>query len=449
MELKSKKVLIVGMAKSGIAAACLCEQLGAEVVLYDGKNEESFEELIHSQKSHGFQYVFGNFDLEMLVNLDLMVLSPGVPTDLPFILKARELGIEVIGEIELAYVFCQSPIVAITGTNGKTTSTTLLGEIMKAYNPYTHVVGNIGNPFTSVVLQSRTEGVFVAEMSSFQLETIKTFHPKVSAILNLTEDHLNRHKTFQNYINAKLRITQNQDAKDYCILNYDDLLCRALEHQIPAKIVWFSMTQKVEGVYYKDGQIILNFKGLDQIFISMEVVFLFGKHNIENIMAAVAMSICMDVPIEVIRNSVTEFKGVEHRLEFVKEIDGIKYYNDSKATNPDAAIAAIKAMRTPTVLIGGGMDKGNTFEEWFCAFDGKIKALIVFGETKYFIEETAKRCQYSPVIVVNSLEEAVVYSKRIAQKGDSVLLSPACASWDMFTSYEERGHLFKELVTKL
>lgn len=449
MKLKGKKVLIVGMAKSGIASAKLCKQLGAEVILYDGKDEANFKELLEALKSFEIQTLFGDFNYEILNNTQLMVLSPGVPTDLPFILKARKMGIEIIGEIELAYAFCKTPIVAITGTNGKTTTTSLLGEIMKAFNPHTYVVGNIGNPFTSVVLEAEEKGVFIAEMSSFQLETIKDFHPQVSAILNLTEDHLNRHKTFQNYIQAKLRITESQDAKDYCILNYDDELCKGLVGQIPAQVVWFSMIEKVEGVFYRDGDIILNMKGFENKFISMEDVFLFGKHNIENIMAAVAMALCMDVPMELIKKVVSEFKGVEHRIEFVEEVDGIKYYNDSKATNPDSAIAAIKAMKTPTILIGGGMDKGNTFEEWLGAFEGKIKALIVFGETKYLIEETAKRLKYNPVILVNDLEEAVVQAVKLACKGDSVLLSPACASWDMFTSYEERGRLFKELVSKL
>ncbi len=449
MELNGKRVLIVGMAKSGIASAILCKQLGAQVLLYDGKEETYFEELLSSLEGFDFKTIFGAFNESILLDFDLMVLSPGVPTDLPFILKASDLGLEVIGEIELAYRYCKAPIVAITGTNGKTTTTALLGEIMKAHNSQTFVVGNIGNPFTSEVLNASPQGIFITEMSSFQLETIKTFHPVVSAILNLTEDHLNRHKTFQNYIDAKLRITQNQEAKDFCVLNEDDALCIGLSHQIKAKIIRFSMTKKVEGVYYLDGSIYLNMLGIEQCFISMEEIFLFGKHNTENIMAAVAMSLCVGVPLDIIKKVVSEFKGVEHRIEFVTEVRGIKFYNDSKATNPDSAIAAIRAMRTPTVLIGGGMDKGNTVEEWWNAFDGKIKGLVLFGETKYLIQETARKCHFNPVILVNTLEEAVCEAVKLAEVGDSVLLSPACASWDMFTSYEERGDLFKELVKKL
>lgn len=449
MELKNKKVLIVGIARSGIASAALCHQLGAEVVLYDGKERNQFEDIIKSLNDFNYGYIFGKIDEAALSGFDLLVLSPGVPTDLPFILKARALNIVVIGEIELAYAFCKSQIIAITGTNGKTTTTSLVGEICSAFNPDTFVVGNIGNPFTKVVSETKVQGIVVAEISSFQLETVDQFHPKVSAILNLTEDHLNRHKTFENYIHTKLRITENQVSQDYCILNYDDPLCRALEDKIKSQIVWFSMTEKVKGVYHKDGEIIINFNGLSQTFISMDEVFLFGKHNVENIMAAVAICMCVAIPLEVVKSIVSSFKGVEHRVEFVREVRQVKYYNDSKATNPDSAIAAIRAMRTPTVLIGGGMDKGNTFDEWIMSFDNKIKALIVFGETKYNIEETAKRCHYSPVIVVDKLEEAVDKAVEIAVSGDSILLSPACASWDMFTSYEERGQLFKELVTKL
>lgn len=448
MELKNKKVIIIGMARSGISSAKLCDKLGAFVTLYDAKDKSKFDIILNELSSYNFNYIFGEFNVSPL-DYDLFVLSPGIPTDLPFIIKAKELGVEVIGEIELAYLNCNSPIIAITGTNGKTTTTTLVGEIMKAYNNDTFVVGNIGNPFTGVALETKKDGIAVAEISSFQLESIKTFHPYISAILNLTEDHLNRHKTFENYINIKLKITGNQGKDDYCILNYDDKMVKAYSYLIFTKIIWFSMAHEVNGVYFKDNNIHVNMGGYNQVLLSIDDIFILGKHNIENIMAAVAISICMGVPLDTIKDVVKSFRGVEHRVEFVKEVHNIKFYNDSKATNPDSAIAAVNAMKTPTILIGGGMDKGNTFDEWIHTFGDKIKALVVFGETKSIIAETAKKYNYSPVFVVDTLEDAVKQAAIIAKQGDSVLLSPACASWDMFTSYEVRGQLFKELVSKL
>lgn len=449
MELRNKKVLIVGIARSGIGSAKLCFQLGAKVALYDGKERNAFEAILNELEEYPFDYYFGSFEDKILDHVDYLVLSPGVPTDLPFIQLAKELGIDVIGEIELAYIFCNSTILAITGTNGKTTTTTLVGEIMKKYYPRTEVVGNIGNPFTNIVLETKNDSIIVAEISSFQLETIKTFKPKVSAILNLTEDHLNRHKTFENYVQAKLRITENQDVKDFCVLNYDDLICRDLSHRIKPQVVWFSMTEAVEGVYFYDNKIMARFNNIDQDIMTLDKVKLLGKHNIENILAAIAIALCVEVPIDIIRESINAFKGVEHRIEFSGEVKGVKYYNDSKATNPDAAIKGIKAMITPTILIAGGMDKGSTYEEWINAFDNKVKALVLFGETKYKIEAVASQCGYTNVIIVNNLEEAVNEAAKIAEEGDSVLLSPACASWDMFKCFEERGDLFKKLITTL
>lgn len=449
MELKGKNVLIIGMARSGISAAKLCHKLGAQVRIYDGKEQSNFEDKLDSLKKYPFKYIFGSFDDCLLSSADMLVLSPGVPTDLPFIEKARIMGILVIGEVELASNFCKGPIIAITGTNGKTSTTSLVGEIIKANGDDTYVVGNIGRPFSEVVLDIKTSSSVVAEISSFQLETIINFKPRISAILNLTEDHLNRHKTFENYINTKLRITENQSKDDYCILNYDDPLCRNLEESIPSNIIWFSMKNEVEGVYYSNDQIIANINHNKEIIVGIEEVKLLGSHNIENIMAAVAMAICANVSTNVIRKAVKAFKGVEHRIEYVDTVGDVKFYNDSKATNPDAAIKGIKAMITPTILIGGGMDKGSTFNEWFEAFDDKVRALIVFGETTNIIKRTAEEYNFENTIIVKNLEEAVSKAYELAKKGDSVLLSPACASWDMFESYEERGNLFKELVKEL
>ncbi|PKM95685.1 MAG: UDP-N-acetylmuramoyl-L-alanine--D-glutamate ligase [Firmicutes bacterium HGW-Firmicutes-1] len=449
MELNNKMVMIIGMARSGIGSAKLCYQQGATVAIYDGKDKSGFEDIIHSLAEYNFTYYFGEFDKSLLDSLDYMILSPGVPTDLSFIEKAKDKGIKVIGEIELAYAFCKSEIIAITGTNGKTTTTSLVGEIINAIHSNTFVVGNIGNPFTNVVLDTKEDGIVVAEISSFQLESIKTFKPKVSAILNLTEDHLNRHKTFENYVGAKLRITENQDENDYSILNHEDELCKELAKKIRAQILWFSMKEEVEGVYFKNNKLMVNYNGIHEEIMSMMDVKLLGSHNIENIMAAIAISLCMNIPFETIKTIITSFKGVEHRIEFSGEIKGVKYYNDSKATNPDAAIKGIMAMVTPTVLIAGGMDKGSEYDQWIRSFDNKVKILILFGETKEKIKQSAILCGFHSVIIVNTLEEAVLQASRTAEEGDCVLLSPACASWDMFTSYEERGDLFKKLITTL
>lgn len=449
MELKNKKVLIIGIARSGVGSARLCYELGAKVALYDSKDREEFDELLNELEAYPFDYHFGNFEIKYLDYTDFMVLSPGVPTDLPFIQVAKDMNIEVIGEIELAYAFCKAPIIAITGTNGKTTTTSLVGEILKKHNPLTEVVGNIGRPFTNIVLQTSKEGMVVAEVSSFQLETIKTFRPQISAILNLTEDHLNRHKTFENYVHAKLRIAENQSKDDYCVLNYDNLICRDLSHRINCKVVWFSLEEPVDGAYLKDNKLMAKFEDIDQEIMRIEEVGLLGRHNIENVLASIAIALCSGVPIDIIKKGITFFKGVEHRIEFSGEINGVKYYNDSKATNPDAAIKGIKAMIAPTILIAGGMDKGSTYDEWINAFDGKVKALVLYGETKYKIEATARQCGYMNTIIVENLEEAVNYAAKTAIAGDSVLLSPACASWDMFKSFEERGDLFKKLITTL
>lgn len=449
MELKNKKILIVGIARSGIGSAKLCFQLGAKVALYDGKEREVFSDILKELEEYPFDYHFGSFDNKILEHINYLILSPGVPTDLQFIQLAKDMKIEVIGEIELAHAFCKAPILAITGTNGKTTTTSLVGEILKKYNPLTDVVGNIGNPFTNIVLDTKSEGIVVAEISSFQLETISSFKPKVSAILNLSEDHLNRHKTFENYVHAKLRIAENQDSDDYCILNYDDLICRDLSHRIKSKTIWFSMSEVVEGAYFQNNRLMAKLGGIEQEIIPLDEVKLLGSHNVENILAAIAIALCANVPVDIIRESIAAFKGVEHRIEFSGEVKGVKYYNDSKATNPDAAIKGIRAMITPTVLIAGGMDKGNTYEEWIKSFEKKVKALVLYGETKYKIEAAALQCGYKNIVIVNNLEEAVEKAAEIAIAGDSVLLSPACASWDMFKSFEERGDLFKKLITTL
>lgn len=450
MDMKNKKVLVFGSGISGIGAGKLLEQVGASVVLYDGK-ETLDKEVLKAQLGDDTkaEIILGELSEEVMETLDLVVMSPGVPTDLPVVLKMRDMGIPIWGEVELAYTYGKGDVLAITGTNGKTTTTALLGEIMKNYKESVFVVGNIGNPYTAAALEMREDSVAVSEMSSFQLETIHEFRPKVSAILNITPDHLNRHHTMEAYIKAKEDIAKNQTKEDTCVLNYEDEVTRKIGENVKANVLYFSSQRKLDrGIYLDDGNIILR-QDEEILVCNVNELKLLGTHNYENVMAAVAMAAAYRTPMEVIRRTIKEFAGVEHRIEFVREKDGVAYYNDSKGTNPDAAIKGIQAMNRPTVLIGGGYDKDSEYEEWIQAFDGKVKLLVLVGATKEKIAEAAERVGFVSYVMADSFEEAVEKCIEAAEPGDAVLLSPACASWGMFKNYEERGDKFKELVNCL
>ena len=446
----SKKVLVFGSGISGIGASRLLESMGKEVILYDG-NTSLDPEKMKQQIGEGtkVEVILGELSDEVINELEMVVMSPGVPTDLPVVNKMRELGIMISGEVELAYTYGKGDVLAITGTNGKTTTTALLGEIMKNYQESVFVVGNIGNPYTTEVLNMNEGSVAVAEVSSFQLETIHEFRPRVSAILNITPDHLNRHHTMEAYIAAKEDIAKNQTAEDTCVLNYEDEVTRKFGEKVAAKVLYFSSQRKLEkGIYLEDGNIVYN-NGEPEVICHIDELKLLGTHNHENVMAASAMAAAYGVPMDVIRKTVKEFAGVAHRIEFVCEKNGVAYYNDSKGTNPDAAIKGIQAMNRPTVLIGGGYDKDSTYEEWIEAFDGKVTYFVLLGQTKEKIAQAARNCGFENIVMTESLEEAVEACARLARPGDAVLLSPACASWGMFKNYEERGDKFKELVKAL
>ena len=449
--LAEKKVLVFGTGISGIGAAKLLEKVQAEVILYDG-NEKLCKEEIRKKLPNDSkcEIVLGALSKELLESLDLVVMSPGVPLDIPAVEQIKAAGIPIWGEIELAYQMSEGMVLAITGTNGKTTTTALLGEIMKAYAESVFVVGNIGNPYTDAALSMTEDSYTVAEISSFQLETIDTFAPKVSAILNITEDHLNRHHTMEEYIRVKELITKNQTKEDYCILNYEDEVLREFGKKCPAKTVFFSSERKLEKGVFLDGDVIC-LKTDKETFeiVKTEELKILGKHNYENVMAASAMAYYAGVPMEVIHKAVTQFRAVAHRIEFVEEIDGIAYYNDSKGTNPDAAIKGIQAMNRPTLLIGGGYDKESSYEEWIQSFDGKVKYLVLIGQTREKIQEAAHKCGFMNTLLADNLEEAVSICTEKAEKGDAVLLSPACASWGQFDNYEQRGDKFKEYVYAL
>lgn len=445
-----KKYLVAGTGISGVSAANLLLKIGAEVTIYDGNDKLDKEEILSKLIKNDVKIILGELGEDVINNTDIMVLSPGIAIDAPFVNKVRNSGVEIWGEIELAYRFSKGKLIGITGTNGKTTTTALTGEMMKNYFESTFVVGNIGIPYTRTALDTKEESVTVAEISSFQLETVKEFHPNVTAVLNITPDHLNRHYTMENYTNVKMSITANQAADEVCVLNYEDEILRKEAEKIKNKVLFFSSKTELEEGIFLRGEDIVYHDGKNEVIIcKVNEMNLVGIHNVENVMAAVALALNIKVPIEVIRKTIREFKSVEHRIEYVTTKNGVIYYNDSKGTNTDASIKAIEAMTKPTILIAGGYDKGSEFDDWIKAFDGKIKKLILLGVTKDKIAEAALKNGYKDYEFVDSLEEAVKHSSEIAEDGDVVLLSPACASWDMFKSYEERGNLFKEYVNNL
>ena len=448
--MNNQKVLVFGSGISGIGATRLLEQVGREVILYDGNaslDAEKIKKQIGEQTKT--EVILGDLQEDVMKTLDLVVMSPGVPTDLPIVNKMRDMGIPIWGEIELAFTYGKGDVLAITGTNGKTTTTALLGEIMKNYKESVYVVGNIGNPYTEVALDMSEESVAVAEVSSFQLETIHEFRPCVSAILNITPDHLNRLHTMEAYIEAKEDVAKNQTKDDTCVLNYEDEVLKKFGENVNAEVLYFSSRRKLDkGIYLENGNIVYKDEE-ETVVCHVEELQLLGTHNYENVMAATAMAIAYGVPMDVIRKTIKAFAGVAHRIEFVCEKNGVAYYNDSKGTNPDAAIKAVEAMNRKTLLIGGGYDKDSEYEEWIQSFDGKVKHLVLLGQTREKIAETAKKLGFENIIMVDSLEEAVATCAKLAEPGEAVLLSPACASWGMFKNYEERGDKFKEFVNAL
>jgi len=448
--MSKKKVLVFGSGISGIGACRLLEQVKREVILYDGNaslDADKIREQLGTDSS--VEVVLGELSEAIIDSLELVVMSPGVPTDLPIVNDMRGKGIPIWGEIELAYHYGNGDVLAITGTNGKTTTTALLGEIMKNYKESVYVVGNIGNPYTTVAFDMTEESVAVAEVSSFQLETVHTFCPKVSAILNITPDHLNRHHTMEAYIAAKEDIAKNQTEEHVCVLNYEDEVTRKFGERLQCQVLYFSSQRKLEKGIFLDGGNIIYKDDEELVVCHVDELQILGTHNHENVMAASAMALAYGVPIEIVRETVKAFAGVAHRIEFVCEKHGVAYYNDSKGTNPDAAIKGIQAMNRKTLLIGGGYDKDSEYEEWIEAFDGKVKHLVLLGQTREKIAEAARKVGFEQIIMVDTLEEAVRTCADLAEPGDAVLLSPACASWGMFKNYEERGDKFKDFVNAL
>lgn len=455
MEIREKNILVVGNARSGIGAAKLAHHQGAKVCIYDGKAYENWNEpmkqTIELMKSQGIEYALG---IEPNVaQFDLLILSPGVSPEIELVQKAKAAGVQITGEFEFASWYCKAPIVAITGTNGKTTTTTLVGEMMRSFNPKTYVVGNIGTAFSEEVETIPEEGIVVAEVSSFQLETAYTFHPKVSALLNITPDHLNRHGTMENYCMAKYQIFANQYKEDFTILNTKDPYYEEAKKHVKGQLLEFSSTTKPNrGAYLEADQLCENIHGEVHTICTVHELKIKGTHNVENALAAIAIGMAFGVPREIIRQVLIEFKGVEHRTEYVTTKKGVDFFNDSKATNTDAAIAGLvglSSLNKPIRLIAGGMDKKISFTDWVKLFEGTVAKVYIIGETKQQIVDECKAVGFNAFETFETLEEAIDVAYKESQCGECILLSPACASWDMFESYEVRGKLFKDFVNQL
>lgn len=449
-----KTTLVIGAARSGVAVSELLLDRGEAVVLTDTRASrivlEESPQISDYEKNPLFETVFGiQVSPGILTEIDEVVISPGVPLTIPIVKAAYEQGVPVIGEVEIAYRLTKTPFIAITGTNGKTTTTTLLGEIFKASGRRTYVVGNIGDPITNYVADAKEDEIFITEISSFQLETIDTFRPKIAAILNLTPDHLDRHLTMENYLNAKARIFENQTSEDLLVSNADDpLVCSLGEKSISRKATFSYKQPQDFGAWCLNGEIFIN-DGKRVIFVCREEVLgIVGPHNTINALAAITAAYFSDVSIPVIVSVLESFKGVEHRLEWVGCFSGVTYINDSKGTNTNATITALNAVNKPIILLVGGYDKKEDYSDLMALVAQSVKRLIVLGVTANDLIQAAHKNGFTNIKRVENYEEAVAFAKSEAEPGDTVLLSPACASWDMYDNYEIRGRVFKELVTK-
>lgn len=450
-EIKDKKVLVVGLGKSGIAAVQALQKLGAKVYVQDMKKREELDgQLLGLLESRDVECYLGAVPDEK-ENFEMLILSPGVRPDMGFIKKAKKNGAEIIGELEIAYRTGKGKYVAITGTNGKTTTTALTGEIFKNAGRKTSVVGNIGVAVISKAINATDDTWLVTEVSSFQLETIRDFKPEISAILNLTPDHLDRHGDINKYGTAKARIFENQQEDGYVVINHDDKECRKLVSGAKAKIIPFSRMEKLDmGAFVDAGKmVIVDEEGKKTVFCGTEELYIPGDHNVENALAAMTVAYFAGIEPEVITKTLKEFKGVEHRIEFVGEVDGIRFVNDSKGTNPHASIKAIEAMKGDVILIAGGYDKGSSYEELIGSFGDKVKFAVLMGKTAVKIKDAAEKMDFTNTIIVKDMEACVREGFRLARPGDTVLLSPACASWDMYTDFEQRGEHFKDCVKRL
>ena len=450
-DFNGKNILVAGFGKSGRAMAEELLKKGASVTVQDSREEKDHDPAVLAEfREAGAAFLLGEEPADPAA-FDLYCLSPGVSPELGYIEAAKEAGVEVIGELELAYRMCRGTFVAITGTNGKTTTTTLTGEIFKASGRKTHVVGNIGTPVTKVAPYTDEDDWLVTEASSFQLEMTDAFRPMVSAILNLTPDHLNRHHTMEAYGRAKAKVFANQGASEVLVVNKDDPLCYALADGCRAKVVPFTLKEEpAEGAYLDGTKLMLKTEETGKALIcDRSELRIIGDHNVQNVLAAALVAYYSGIGLDTIRDAVKAFPGVEHRIEFVRTLDGVDYYNDSKGTNTDAAETAIKAIGKNIILIAGGDAKKQDFDDFAKCLEGKVKKILFLGRDAYMIMESCDKAGFKDYEKCKDLKACVEKAHEIAEEGDTVLLSPACASWDMYKNYEIRGNEFKELVRDL
>ncbi|MDO4492695.1 MAG: UDP-N-acetylmuramoyl-L-alanine--D-glutamate ligase [Clostridia bacterium] len=448
--MEQKTALIVGMAKSGIGAAKLLAKQGWHVIVNDMKSEiPGLEEALMGAE---VEYRLGEDPSSLLDGTDMVVPSPIIPMTKPFLVEARERGIEIVSEIELGYRYAQADFVCITGTNGKTTCTALTGELFKAAGKHTFVLGNIGVAITEHALETVPGDVIVAETAALQLEGCSRFHARAAGCCNVTEDHLDHFGTMENYTRCKNMVYMNQTAEDIAVFNADDPTVAAMAETTPAKAYFFSRKGEVErGIFVRDGMVIYRDNGVDTPVLRADEIRIPGGHNLENAMLSSLLAIPMGIPVETVAEVLRTFPGVEHRIEFVREYEGVRYINDSKGTNPASTIRAIEAMSGPTVLILGGYDKHGDFHELFDVFKktGLVKGMVVLGATQQQILDTAGDAGMRELCIpVETFREAVETAKGLCTEGDTVLLSPACASWGMFDNFEQRGEIFKQIVNE-
>lgn len=450
MEIKNKNILIMGLGVTGISSLNILKKHTTNIFVYENKPISIIEDKLRSENCPDAKII----DIDNLTELnviDLIVKSPGIKPGHIILKKAQELNISVISDIELAYNLTNTQnIIGITGTNGKTTATLLAGEIFKAWGKKTFVRGNVGIGILDKIEEIKEKDILIIELSSFQLHNTYKFRPKAALILNITPDHLDWHNTMENYIAAKLKIFKNQSLDDYLVLNYDDPILRKLGASLLPKTIWFSIKEELlEGIFLKDGNIVYKSGEMEEIIISIKDIKIMGTHNLENICGVIGLAKAFKINTKIIAEGIKNFKGVPHRLEFIGEYKGVNYYNDSKGTNVDSTIKAIEALEGPIILIAGGYDKGVSYDKLIDSFKNKGEYLILIGQTKNLIEKAAEKKDIKNIYLFDNMDLAVKKAIEISKPGWNILLSPACASWDMYSNYEERGDHFKRLVLEL
>lgn len=444
--MKDKRVLVVGLGITGIASIKALNELGAIIYAYDGQSEDKMQKVLEELKGIDVKYYFDSLDFDT-DNIDFVIKSPGIKFETPIMQKLLDANLRIIGDLEAGYLITNNKFVAITGTNGKTTTTSLIGAIINSSGRKCKITGNIGSGALYDSYISEKDEVIIVEASSFQLESTEKFKPFISIVTNLSPDHIDWHKSEDNYYRAKFKIAINQDKNDYCILNYEDDLTRNYLELINTNILYFSSNRILDnGIYVENMQIVYNYNNEKSVIMDVDDIFIVGKHSLENVLAACAAAKLLGIDNNTITNAVKNFKGVEHRLEYFDTYNGVKFYNDSKGTNPDASIKAVTGVKPPIVLIAGGYDKDSEYDEFIESFDNRVKALILLGQTREKIKECALKHGFKNIYLVENMDEAVHLSYELSEKGDTVLLSPACASWGMYENYEVRGKDFKERV---